>query len=490
MKIRRPRTLLGMVLMGLAFVTVPLLIAIGNAVIKLGQLAEESETVLGDSATVTLENQRLANLLQSMERNARQYLLLQDVASASDLLTLYDGDQVAFEQAVAALRVLPKNDEIATELQRLSAVSKDVHRTLRSGPTEGALDLIIERFRVLNAASRDVTQGMRELINGRLNELQESASSAQQAIAWQSAALIPGTLVLIVLFLLVVGRPMRQVDRAIRELGEGDFSRPITVSGTADIETLGRQLEWLRHRLQESTDEKNKFLRHMSHELKTPLANIREGTELLLDGSVGELDIQQQEVTGILRDNGVKLQRLIENLLTFSAWQTQTASLDLTHFELKPMVFSILSQHRLVLSNRKIKLQLNVSPIKVYADEGKLKLVLDNLMSNAIKFTPNSGMITVGAGMDGDDLVIDLSDTGPGVHPDDATRIFEAFYQGRRQQGGPVGGTGIGLSVVAECVQAHGGTVQLLPDRPGAHFQVRLPLRRASDKRALAVVNG
>src|SRR5690606_2080150 len=108
--------------------------------------------------------------------------------------------------------------------------------------------------------------------------------------------------------------------------------------------------------------------------LKTPLANIREGTELLLDGSVGELDIQQQEVTGILRDNGVKLQKLIENLLTFSAWQAHTASLDLSQFELKPMVFSILSQHRLVLSNRKIRLQLNVSPIKVYADEGKLKL--------------------------------------------------------------------------------------------------------------------
>src|SRR5207342_3756665 len=98
-------------------------------------------------------------------------------------------------------------------------------------------------------------------------------------------------------------------------------------------EALGRQLEWLRVRLLDLAQEKNKFLRHMSHELKTPLANIREGTELLLDGSVGELDHQQQEVTGILRDNGVKLQKLIENLLTFSAWQTQTASLDLTEFE-------------------------------------------------------------------------------------------------------------------------------------------------------------
>jgi len=83
-----------------------------------------------------------------------------------------------------------------------------------------------------------------------------------------------------------------------------------------------------------------------------------------------------------------------------------------------------------------------------------------------------------------------VSDNGPGVHPEDGARIFEAFYQGRRPQGGPVGGTGIGLSVVAECVQAHGGSVELLRDgEPGAHFRVRLPLRRAADKRLRAVAN-
>jgi two-component system, NtrC family, sensor histidine kinase GlrK len=491
MKLQRPRTLLGMVLVGLAFVTIPLLIAIGNAMLKLGQLAAESETVLSDSSTATIENQRTANLLTTMERNALQYLTLQDVASASDLVTFYDRDQAAFEQSVGALRALSANDDVVAQLERMSAVSKEVHRIVRSGPTDGARDAIVGRFRVLNTAARDVSQGMRNRINDRLNELQENTRSAQQALAWQSAFLVPGTLVLVLLFLLLVGRPMRQVDRAIRELGEGNFGREITVSGPHDIETLGRQLEWLRHRLKESSDEKNKFLRHMSHELKTPLANIREGTELLLDGSVGQLDIQQQEVTSILRDNGVKLQQLIENLLTFSAWQTKTASLDLTEFELKPLVFGALSQHRLVLSNRKIKLKINVSAIKVCADEGKLKLVLENLVSNAIKFTPEGGTIQVTAAMQGSELVIDVADDGPGVHPDDTPRIFEAFYQGRRPQGGPVGGTGIGLSVVAECAQAHGGSVNLLRDDDrGAHFQVRLPLRRATDKRVLAVVNG
>jgi two-component system sensor histidine kinase GlrK len=488
MKITRPRTLLGLVLLGLAFVTLPLLVAVANAVIKLGQLAAESEAVLAESATATEENQRLASLLTDMERNARQFLVLQN----DDLLALYASDQTAFEESLSALGVLPGDTTTSSQLTRLKTMSRNVQQTLRHGAADDALEIIINSFRVMNTATRDVAQGTRSAIYQRLNELQGSTRSAQQALAWQSAASIPGTLVLVLLFLLLVGRPMRQVDRAIRELGEGDFSRPITVSGPADIETLGRQLEWLRHRLKESTDEKNKFLRHMSHELKTPLANIREGTELLLDGSVGALDHQQQEVTNILRDNGVKLQKLIENLLTFSAWQTQTASLDIVEFELKPMVFSVLSQHRLVISNKRIKLQLNVSPIMVRADEGKLKLVLENLLSNAIKFTPSDGSIKLGAVMQDSDLVIDVADSGPGVDTEDGDRIFEAFYQGRRLQGGPVGGTGIGLSVVAECVQAHGGTVKLMrTGSPGAHFQVRLPLRRASDKPMLAaVVNG
>jgi two-component system sensor histidine kinase GlrK len=489
MKMRRPRTLLGMVLMGLFVVTVPLLVAIGNAMFKLGQLAAESEVVLDVSGTATLQNERLANLLGSMEVNALSYMKVKGLESAAgpNLLAAYDADQADFEESVGEMRILPSDQPIRDQLTRLSTISKEVHRMVRTGATEQA---IVQRFGMLDEARRAVADGMDATTNARLETLQENTRSAQQELVWLTAALIPGIMILVGLFLLLVGRPLRQIDRAIRELGEGDFGRPISVSGPHDIETLGRQLEWLRHRLKESTDEKNKFLRHMSHELKTPLANIREGTELLLDGSVGQLDIQQQEVTSILRDNGVKLQKLIENLLTFSAWQTHTAALELSEFELKPMVFSVLSQHRLALSNKKIKLQLAISAITVLADEGKLKLVLENLLSNAIKFTPSGGTINVGAGMQSHDLVMDVSDDGPGVHPDDGDRIFEAFYQGRRPQGGPVGGTGIGLSVVAECVAAHGGSVELLRNGgPGAHFRVRLPLRRATDKKLRAVVN-
>jgi len=482
MRIGRPRTLLGLTLVGLGLVTLPLLLAVANAVLELGQLTTESGAVVGESATATQENQRIAGLLGAMERNARQYLVLQD----QELLDIYGEDQEALQDSLALLANLPQDKVTIAELQSLRATSRAVHGILMDAPGDSAVDDVVRGFQIMSAAARAVSAGMRIILNERLVSLQASTRAAQQTLAWQAGLLVPGALVLIVFFALLVGRPMRQIDRAIRELGGGNFEHPISVTGPRDIETLGRQLEWLRNRLMESTEEKNKFLRHMSHELKTPLANIREGTDLLMDGAVGELDNQQQEVTGILRDNGVKLQKLIENLLTFSAWQTKTASLELTEFELKPLVFSILSQHRLAISQRKIRLQLEVAPIHIYADEGKLRLVLENLISNAIKFTPEDGVIHVGATLAGSALTIDVADSGPGIAETDRDRIFEAFYQGRRLQGGPVGGTGIGLSVVTECVQAHGGSVKLVDGEwSGAHFRVHLPLQRTERKPAM-----
>ncbi len=473
MKLSRPRTLLGLILVGLGLVTLPLLLAVAKAALELGELTRESRAVVTESLTATLENQRISSLLTDMERNARQYLVLQDPG----LLELYVEDHATLLSSIAILGRLPQQEQMAAALGELAADALAIESALTDRPQTVDVDELVTRFRAMTVAARNTSEAMRIVINDRLAALEETTRATQQTLAWQAAALVPGTGALVIVFLLFVGRPMRQIDTAIRALGESQFSDTITISGPRDIETLGRQLEWLRTRLRENTEEKNKFLRHMSHELKTPLANIREGTELLLDGAVGTLDQRQREVTGILRDNGVKLQKLIENLLTFSAWQTKTAALELSEFELKPLVFGVLSQHRLAISTKKIRLQLEIAPLQIRADEGKLRLVLENLVSNAIKFTPERGLIHVSATTTSDALEINVADNGPGVADEDGERIFEAFYQGRRPQGGAVGGTGIGLSVVAECVQAHGGTVELVKGQwSGAHFRVRLPL--------------
>src|SRR5439155_770794 len=114
-----------------------------------------------------------------------------------------------------------------------------------------------------------------------------------------------------------ISRPIAEIDAAIRQLGGADFSRPIAVRGPADLRYLGRRLDWLRRRLDEFETQKNRFLRHVSHELKTPLTALREGAELLHDEVAGPLAPPQHQVVSIMRDNSVKLQRLIEELLDY-----------------------------------------------------------------------------------------------------------------------------------------------------------------------------
>ncbi len=486
MTLRGPRTLLGLILSGLALVSFPLLIAIGNAAFRLGQLTSDSERVLTDGAQTTLLNRSLESLLIDLERNARRYVVLDD----AEVLALYLEDEGQMTQTLEDLSGLPQSADIRELLQFISTEVGNVDEILRGKPDDTASDRIVEAFRAMDEAAATVDDRMQQAINRQLETLQGDTARAQEVLAWQAAALLPLTLVLVVFFLLLIARPMRKIDRAISELGDGDYAREIAISGPADIETLGRQLEWLRHRLQESANEKNKFLRHMSHELKTPLANIREGAELLIDGSVGPLARDQSEVAEILRMNSIKLQRLIENLLTYSAWQANAASLENTTFELKPLVFSVVSQHRLTISNRHIKLRLDVTDTTVFADATKLRLILDNLLSNAVKFTPEQGSISVSAAATESELTIVVNDSGPGIDDADRDRIFEAFYQGQRMQGGPVGGTGIGLSIVLECVQAYGGTVELIEGNlSGACFCVSLPLDQSRNRQAL-VANG
>ena len=293
--------------------------------------------------------------------------------------------------------------------------------------------------------------------------MQESTSSAQQISAWQVAALLPGTLLLVLFFTLLIGRPIRQIDNAIHQLGQSGFSKPIIIKGPTDLERLGRQLEWLRVRLLELAQEKNRFLRHMSHELKTPAGQYsrRHGTAARWSGRRARQAAErshrhpahERAQTAATDREPAELQRV--------AGQERDPDAELT-FPLRALVISVAKEQRLALKAAGIQLRLEVEDIIVNADREKIRTVLDNLLSNAVKFTPKGGMVTIRAKRESASFVIDFADTGPGIPDEERSRIFEAFFQGTREQGGHVAGTGIGLSVVLECIQAHEGMVDLV----------------------------
>jgi two-component system, NtrC family, sensor histidine kinase GlrK len=481
MKWGRPKSLSGLMLVGLVLIAVPLLIAIATALLQIRDLSETGHKIVIQGVTGARASQALFGQIASLERTARLHEVLKD----PKLLDVYRTQDEALSVTREQLHRLTTGEARLTleELAQLQASIRSAVTAAGSVGAGSASDLS-GQFAQLSALVERVAQQSNALVDTEVAALEARTLEARKRLVWQAALLLPLAVVAVFVLTLGVGRPLRQLDRAISELGQGTFNNAISVSGPHDLERLGRQLEWLRQRLLELAHERNRFLRHMSHELKTPLANIREGTELLMDGAVGDLDSNQREVAAILRENGIKLQRMIENLLSFSAWQTSSVGLEASEFRLRPLVKQVLENQQLTLLSQRVRLDVSVEDVVLVADRGKIRLILENLVSNAVKYSPKGGTIHLQARTSGAQLVLDVADSGPGIPPEDRAHVFDAFYTGRAARSTPVKGTGIGLSVVLEFVAAHGGTVQIIDGQyPGAHFRITMPIRATTGDR-------
>ena len=474
----RPKSLSGLMLFGLGLLALPLLVAIITAALQIRTLATTGQKIVIEGVTSARASQQLFSQIASLERTARLY----DVLTDSKLLDSYEQEDQALSATRAKLFVDATTATRRT-LAQLGSVQSDIRTTVETtAASNGAAQTegLSKEFAKLSALVDEVAQGSNQQIDAEVASLQRQTDHSRARLFWYAALLLPLTLIAIVTLTLIIGRPLRHIDRAINEIGHGNISNPITVRGPHDLERLGKQLEWLRLRLVEVAQERSRFLRHMSHELKTPLANIREGTELLMDGAVGELDPAQREVTAILRENGIKLQRMIENLLSFSAWQTSSVGLETSEFRLRPVVKQVLENQQLTLLSQRVRLDVQVEDVTLVADRGKIRLILENLVSNAVKYSPKGGTIHIKATTASGSLLMDVADNGPGIPKEDRDHVFEAFYTGRAAKSTAVKGTGIGLSVVLEFVAAHGGTVQIMDgEYPGAHFRIRMPINLA-----------
>ena len=467
----RPRSLSGLILIGFAVVALPLLIGTISAAVEIRSLATASERLVAKGVAATQYTQAIVRQVSSLERTARLFQILR----RDSLLETFRQNHELLVRTIDGLESLPGDPERSAVITRMRATTDEIEHGLASSATAAASESL-RRFTQLSRDAGQLSTLASRQTDRELRELRAETDRARRRILWQSALLVPVTLGLMLVFTLVLARPIRDIDAAISNIGHGRLSEPVAVQGPTDLQALGRQLEWLRLRLSEIAEERNRFLRHMSHELKTPLANLREGTELLMEGAVGGLSHEQREVAAILRDNSVRLQRLIENLLSYSEWQARRGALEVTEVRLRPMVAAAVEAYQLPIGAHRLALDVDVDDVTVAADRTKLGLILDNLISNAVKFTPDGGRITVRGRLADDQLRIDVANTGPGIPVDERPRIFDAFYQGATPQGGLVRGTGIGLSVVREFVEAHGGSVDIVDGEfAGAHFRVRLP---------------
>jgi two-component system sensor histidine kinase GlrK len=285
-------------------------------------------------------------------------------------------------------------------------------------------------------------------------------------------------LALAVVFAVLIARPIGQLDSAVRQMGTADFTHAVHVSGPQDLRYVGQRLEWLRTRLAELEQQQARFLRHVSHELKTPLTAVREGVELLRDNVGGRLSAEQHDIVRIVRENTLQLQKLIEDLLAYH----QTRAMEpatVGPVALADVVARVVREQKLAALGRMISFATDFAPAVVVGDAERLRTVVDNLVSNAIKYSPRTGTIELKLASEDGDAVLDIVDEGPGIRPGDRDRIFESFYQGPAPAEGRVKGSGLGLAIAREYATAHGGRIELrdrADGRRGAWFRLRLPL--------------
>jgi len=461
--------MLTLVIAGIVLVTAPLVIAIvvGSAWVE--RLTERSEQLVHEAVELTREETDLNDGLLQLERNARQYRIV----GRAELREVFQRREEQLRDTLENIAAAAEDAEVSREISTLQGVLREVATVIaESDPDAPAVAGAIERFAPMRERAGRIVEATDRAIAAELETLERSSARARGFLFWLSATVVPVTVVLGVLVGWLILRPIRRLGQAIRSLGAVEPPAPIAVGGPPEIQQLGDELERLRQRLERSEAEKTRFLRHMSHELKTPLAAIREGTELMADGSVKHDTAEQREILDILRSSAVELQQLIENLLVVSA---RDLSQQPEKIRLDKLLDEVLKRHRLALGRAGLEVERSVRGETFSGFRTLVHSALSNLVGNAIRFSPAGGTLRVSLRTGGNRLVIDVTDEGPGIAPEERPYVFDPFYQGTAPKRPALRGTGVGLSVVRDCARAHDGTAEVVPDgERGAHIRVTL----------------
>ncbi len=471
---RDPQSFLKLILLGFAIVGLPLIAALINSAISIDQLADQSRKAVYQAAQIAHGSRALADEIAAMERAVRQTHILNDAS----LLEGYFRAHGNFEKTAASLAELSLNTEQRTLLTQLQLAGVEIHGKIsnaREFPDQ--LRDQLGGFGLLRDLARQFFTLAYSLIEREVDEMQNMAGHARFTVEWQVLALIPFAILLAFLFSMRIARPIRQIDEAIRSMGQGELNKPIRVEGPQDLVYFGEHLDWMRRRLLKLEEQKTRFLQHVSHELKTPLTAMREGADLLVEGVAGELTEEQHRIARILRSSSVQLQRRIEDLLNYSALQTEKAALVKHEANLTKILDAVLQDQNLIILNKGLKMDLSCPDLIIRCDEQKIRIVMDNLLSNAVKFSPQGGCIRIWTSRTSGMAQFDIMDAGPGIEEGEHEKIFEPFYQGRQMVDSHVRGTGLGLSIAREYVLAHGGNIELVPQPGrGAHFRLTIPI--------------
>ncbi|HEY4438013.1 two component system sensor histidine kinase QseE/GlrK [Lelliottia sp. V106_10] len=463
-----PRSLRQLVMMAFLLILLPLLVLAWQAWQSLNALSAQAAQTNRTTLVDARRSEAMTNAALEMERSYRQYCVLDD----RTLAKVYQNQRKRYSEMLDAhAGVLPDDKLYQALRQDLNDLGQ--LQCKNSGPDEVAT----AKLEAFASANTEMVQSTRAVISSRGLQLQQEIAERGQFFGWQALVLFLVSLGLVLLFTRMIIGPVKGIERMINRLGEGkSLGNTVVFKGPRELRSVGQRIIWLSERLQWLESQRHQFLRHISHELKTPLASMREGTELLADEVAGPLTTEQKEIVEILDDSSRNLQKLIEQLLDYNR-KLADGAVELEKVEIEPLVDMVLSAHSLPARAKMMHTELDLQEPVCFAEPMLLMSVLDNLYSNAVHYGTESGNIYIRSFTHNSRVCIDVANTGSPIPDDEQKMIFEPFFQGSHQRKGAVKGSGLGLSIARDCIRRmHGELYISHDDRADVCFRIELPL--------------
>ena len=471
-----------------------LLVLVGAMALReLGEVNQRTEDVVKIQRKIAAYRQLQLNTVAQLYSVSAALLVPEDRTLEATLRQLnqfgYDLDRLQF----VAKDEVEIFERVRNDYEAFIAVVAEAIELIRAGKVAEGRDVQTGRAGPLAERLERLTN---ELVNtaeadmiATVGESTESYRRSRLAVAGVAVASLLLALGLGYAISLSLVDPVRKMGKRFDELAAGDFSRRIEVPNrdelgelAADLNRMSDELGRLYRQLEAANRHKSEFLANMSHELRTPLNAVIGFSEALQERLFGELNEKQAEYVADIHSSGAHLLSLINDILDLSKVEAGRMELDLSEFDLPALLAAAITLVRERAMRHGIALQLEVAPEVggIRADERKVKQVLLNLLSNAVKFTPDSGSIRVAARRDGGNVEISITDTGPGIAPEDRALVFEEFRQVGGDRARKAEGTGLGLPLAKKFVELHGGEIRLVSTPgQGSTFTVVLPVSPA-----------
>ncbi|QSA98993.1 HAMP domain-containing histidine kinase [Methylococcus sp. EFPC2] len=456
---------------------IPVFIALTYAGLGMRETARLGEKALYQTAEQMKVMRVALQKANDLERKAKLFVLLSDPALRQPYeRESYENVRNSFRQTLNELLQQPALDSRLTLLvNELLEKERLIHEQITGSDATPKLP-VEDAFRGLRDAANGLWQEISVRVDRQVESLHRQSFELEQRMWVRTASLMGVSLASFLLILTVLNRSIRQLDTAIRRLGAGRFAETVNVRGPKDLRHLGERLDWLRGRLLNLEEAKQQFMHNVAREIEVPLASLRDDSALL----VRELPDAgpAQAACARLQSRVDQLKAVSDELVRYSRVNESPILSERKDTDLKTLLEGVLADQREHLQAKSLRTKALIQRVPYHGIVDQLRGIFEQLISNAVKFSPEGGEIRVMLRVHGDAIEFEVEDDGPGIDADERADVLKPFHRGHAALALNTEGPGLGLAIAAEYVAHALGRLEILDprqDQTGARVHVLIP---------------